>query len=285
MTTPDEEITGYGGLPKTGPNSASSTSTSTSGQSTAGSTIEHAAEDAKAKAREAAEQVKTQGKSQLEGYRETAADELEAVAQSAKAAAEAMEGQDRLGLSTYVSSMAQSMVKLSDDLRGKSVDQLFQDVNRLARDNPGLFIAGSVALGFGLTRFARASSRRTDHDDYPHQDSSASFSSSSGRYCSATGDRLPEQGELNERLNTGEPGTIGSISNAGVSSATSTSRATSTTTNTGVAGADLGAGLGTGRTGTGSSGVGSSTGTSSSGAGLGSTTNRDGKGTDGGLFP
>lgn len=280
MTTPDEEITGYGGLPKTGPNSASSSPTSTSTQSTAGSsTMGHAAEDAKAKAREAAEQVKTQGKSQLEGYRETAADELEAVAQSAKAAAQELEGHDRLGLSTYVSSMAQSMVKLSDDLRGKSVDQLFQDVNRLARDNPGLFIAGSVALGFGLTRFARASSRRAAHDGYSHQDSSASFPSSDSRYGSSTGERLPDQDELNERLSTGEPGTIGSISNAGVSSATSTSRTTSTTTTgTGVGGADLGAGLGTGRTG--NSGVGSSTGT-----GLGSSTNRDGKGTDGGLFP
>ena len=283
MTTPDEEITGYGGQPKTGPNSASSTSTSAASQSTTGSTTEHAAEDAKAKARQAADQVKTQGKSQLEGYRETAADELEAVAQSAKAAAQELEGQDRLGLSTYVSSMAQSMVKLSDDLRGKSVDQLFQDVNRLARDNPGLFIAGSVALGFGLTRFARASSKRASHDDYGHQDSSASFSSSGGRYDSSVGDRFPDQDELNERLNTGESGTIGSISNAGVSSATS-SRPTPTTTgaSTGVGGADLGAGLGTGSTGTGST-VGSTTGTGT-GTGLGSTSNRDGKGTDGGLF-
>lgn len=278
MTTPDEEITGYGGQPKTGPNSASSISSSTSSQSTAGSTMDHAAEDAKAKARQAADQVKTQGKSQLEGYRETAADELEAVAQSAKAAAQELEGQDRLGLSNYVSTMAQSMVKLSDDLRGKSVDQLFQDVNRLARDNPGLFIAGSVALGFGLTRFARASSKRASHGDYGHQDSSASsFSSSGSRYDASVGDRLPDQDELNKRLNTGESGTIGSISNAGVSSATS-SRPTPTT---GVGGADLGAGLGTGSTGTGSS-VGSTTGT---GAGLGSTSNRDGKATDGGLFP
>jgi len=283
MTTPDEEITGYGGQPKTGPNSASSTSTSTSSQSTTGSTMGHAAEDAKAKARHAADEVKTQGKSQLEGYRETAADELEAVAQSAKAAAQELEGQDRLGLSTYVSTMAQSMVKLSDDLRGKSVDQLFQDVNRLARDNPGLFIAGSVALGFGLTRFARASSKRTSHDDYGHQDSSTSFSSSGSQ-----GDRFPDQNELNERLNTGESGTIGSISNAGVSSATS-SRPTTSTSGTGAGvgsgatGASVGSGLGTSSTGT-STGTGSGLG-STSGAGLGSTTNRDGKGTDGGLFP
>ncbi|KJH83001.1 hypothetical protein [Stutzerimonas stutzeri] len=273
MTTPDEEITGYGGLSKTGPDTASATSNSTNGQSTSSASTGHVAEDAKAKARQAADQVKTQGKSQLEGYRETAADELEKVAQSAKAAAEELEGQDRLGLSNYVSSMAQSMVKLSDDLRGKSVDELFQDVNQLARNNPGLFIAGSVALGFGLTRFARASSKRAAQGDYGHRDSSTSFSSGS-QYGSSRDGYRSDQEELNDRLNTGEPGTIGSVSNAGVSSATSASRSTTSTTGTGVG---IGTGAGTGAS---SNGLGSTSGT-----GLGSTSSRDGKGTDGGLFP
>ncbi len=276
MTTPDEEITGYGGQPKTGPNSTSATSTSATDQSASSTGTGHVTEDAKAKAKQAADEVKTQGKSQLEGYRETAADELEKVAQSAKAAAQELEGQDRLGLSNYVSTMAQSMVRLSDDLRGKSVDELFQDVNRLARDNPGLFIAGSVALGFGLTRFARASGKRAAQGDYGHHDNSTSFSSSSSQYGSSRSEHLSEQDELNDRLSTGEPGTIGSISNAGVSSATSTSRST-TTTGTGV-----GTGLGTGP----GTGAGSSSGLgSTSGTGLGSTSSRDGKGTDGGLFP
>lgn len=305
MTTPDEEITGYGGQPKTGPNSSSATSTSANGQSASGSTTGHMTDDAKAKAKQAADEVKTQGMSQLEGYRETAADELEKVAQSAKAAAQELEGQDRLGLSSYVSTMAQSMVKLSDDLRGKSVDELFQDVNRLARDNPGLFIAGSVALGFGLTRFARASSKRAAQGDYGHHDSSTSFSSSSGLHGSSQSGRASGQDELNDSLNTGEPGSIGSISNAGVSSATSTSRTPGTGAGTGVGtglgssgtgvgnGTGSGSGLGsTSGAGLGSSGTGVGTGTgsgsglgSSSGTGLGSTSNRDGKGTDGGLFP
>ncbi|AHL74696.1 hypothetical protein CH92_06120 [Stutzerimonas stutzeri] len=282
MTTPDEEITGYGGLPKTGPDTASATSTSTTGQSTPSTSTGHMTEDAKAKARQAADEVKTQGKSQLEGYRETAADELEKVAQSAKAAAEELEGQDRLGLSNYVSTMAQSMVKLSEDLRGKSVDELFQDVNQLARNNPGLFIAGSVALGFGLTRFARASSKRATQGDYGHHDGSTSFSSSNSQYGSSRDGYRSDQDELNDRLNTGEPGSIGSVSNAGVSSATSTSRSTTSTTGTGTgAGAGIGTGAVTGTgTGTGSNGLGSTSGT-----GLGSTSSRDGKGTDGGLFP
>ena len=145
MTTPDEEITGYGGLGKTGPDMTTGTDT----KATSDSVAKEAAEEVRAKARQAAEEVKAQGKSQLDGYRETAADEIEKVAHSAEAAARELEGQDTLGLSGYVSDMAQGMVRLSDNLRGKSVDELFQDVNRLARDNPTLFIAGSIALGFG----------------------------------------------------------------------------------------------------------------------------------------
>lgn len=301
MTTPDEENTGYGGQPKTGPNSTtgfsgsnatnstspgkgssgSHTSNTTQRSGTGSSTAGHAAEDAKAKARQAADQVKTQGKSQLEGYRETAADEIEKVAHSAKAAAQELEGQDRLGLSHYVSDMAQGMVQFSDSLRGKSVDELFQDVNRLARNNPALFLTGSVALGFGLTRFARASSKRASQGDYGHQSRHA-VTGSSGHHGS-------DQHELNDRLGTGEPGTIGSVGNAGVSSATSTSRPTTgTSVGTGSA-TGVGTGLGAGSSGTGSStgantssrlGVGSNAGSST-----GSTARRDGKGTDGGLFP
>ncbi|WP_407296039.1 hypothetical protein [Stutzerimonas zhaodongensis] len=224
--------------------------------------------------------MKTQGRTQLEGYRETAADEIEKVAQSAKAAAQELEGQDRLGLSSYVSDMAQNMVQFSDSLRGKSVDELFQDVNRMARNNPALFITGSIALGFGLTRFVRASSRRASQSDYGHQRGSNAVTGSSGHQSS-------DQHELNDRLSTGEPGSIGSVSNAGVSSATGTRSAGGTSTGVGTgAGTGVGAGLGASSSGTGANtsnglGIGSSATTSSTG----STTSRDGKGTDGGLFP
>lgn len=100
MTTPDEEITGYGGQAGTGtPQKAASSgqsSSSSSGNGVApmsGSGVSQGAtsEDIKAKAAEAGEQLKNQGKAQLDSYRGTAADELEKVAQSAKAAAAELE--------------------------------------------------------------------------------------------------------------------------------------------------------------------------------------------------
>ena len=228
MTTPDEDITGYGGPAKTGSLQSTDSSPSQAPAQTAGPDAAQMSESAKASARQAAEQVKHQGKAQLENYRGSAADELEKVARSAKAAAAELEQQDRAGLSHYVSDMAQSMVEFADDLRGKSVDELVGEVNRLARNNPALFIAGSVALGFGLTRFARASSHRAQAGhrepthDYGHSDAARPHPTSPlGVPADVTAETLPSQAELDSRLSSGAPaGTVGSISNAGVPPAT-----------------------------------------------------------------
>jgi hypothetical protein len=108
-------------------------------------------------------EAKRQGRSRdpLETYTQTAADELEKIAEGARAAACELEEQDEPTLSSYVLDAADHLFKFADQLRGKSAEQLFHEADRLARDNPALFLAGSVAVGFGLTRFARASGRRS----------------------------------------------------------------------------------------------------------------------------
>jgi len=106
--------------------------------------------------------AKEHGSAQFEQYRDTAAEQIETLAQSAQSAAEQLQGSDTLGLSHYVTDIAQNMTSLASNLRGKSVDELLQQAGKLARDNPALFITGSVALGFGLSRFLRASSSAQD---------------------------------------------------------------------------------------------------------------------------
>jgi hypothetical protein len=113
-------------------------------------------------AKQAADQAKTEGKAQFADYRDSAADQVDKVAESANAAADAMRNEnDPAGLSNYVADIAGSLGKFADSLRGKSAEDLFHEANRLARENPALFIAGSVAVGFGLTRFMRASTSST----------------------------------------------------------------------------------------------------------------------------
>lgn len=89
-------------------------------------------------------------------YRDTAADQIDALARGAKSAMSELEANDTLGLSHYLADMADSMGGLASKLRNKSAEQLLQDGSRLARENPGLFLAGSIAVGFGLSRFLKA---------------------------------------------------------------------------------------------------------------------------------
>src|SRR5690606_32496044 len=122
-------------------------------------------------AQAALDDVREQGGEQFEAYRDSAAEQLEALAEGARAAGEQLGDQDVLGVSHYISDMAQSMGSLAEGLRGKSADQLLQQAGQLARDNPALFLAGSVAVGFGLSRLLRASAsqaRDPQDNDAPH---------------------------------------------------------------------------------------------------------------------
>lgn len=104
-----------------------------------------------------AEQARTQGQEHVQQYREMAADKVDALADSVKAAASQLPDDDVAHLSQHVADMAGGLRRLSDGLREKSADEILKDVRRVARENPTLFIAGSIALGFGITRFAKAS--------------------------------------------------------------------------------------------------------------------------------
>lgn len=117
------------------------------------------------KAREVGEQAKVQARSALDQQARSAADKLDNIADSVKAAAERLQEDDDTGLSQYVSGMAGSLGELADGLRNKNVDELVRDVRQMAQRNPALFITGSIAVGFGLARFARASSQRSHASD------------------------------------------------------------------------------------------------------------------------
>lgn len=100
--------------------------------------------------------AREQADAQFGQYRDSAADQIEALAQGAKRFASELEEKDTLGMSDYLTDMAESMTGLAGNLRGKSAEQLLHDGADLARSNPALFIAGSIALGFGLSRFLKA---------------------------------------------------------------------------------------------------------------------------------
>lgn len=105
------------------------------------------------------DETKTQGAEQYSHYRDAAAEQLDSLKQGAQSAARALEDKDSLGLSQYLAQAAECLGSFAEQMRHQSAEDLLHKGSRLARDNPGLFLAGSVAIGFGLSRFLGASAR------------------------------------------------------------------------------------------------------------------------------
>ena len=87
--------------------------------------------------------------------------------------------------------MAQSLTGFSRDLREKSGDEMLQDIKRIAHRNPALFLGGSVAIGFGLSRFARATRSRERHMPVPMDQARADLTPTS-----AKSPKSPDYGDL-----------------------------------------------------------------------------------------
>ncbi|MCU1758536.1 hypothetical protein NTD84_02220 [Pseudomonas sp. 14P_8.1_Bac3] len=134
------------------------TSNNTSAGQPGSARPEHDFQHVKEDVTEALSGARQQADAQFGQYRDTAADQIEALAKGAKSVVSELESKDTLGMSDYLADMADSMSGLAGNLRGKSAEQLLHDGADLARNNPALFIAGSIALGFGLSRFLKAGS-------------------------------------------------------------------------------------------------------------------------------
>jgi hypothetical protein len=64
--------------------------------------------------------------------------------------------------------LADGVSDISDDLRGKSPNELWSDVRRIAEQNPGVFAVGAGLAGFALVRFLIASETQTSSDQQSH---------------------------------------------------------------------------------------------------------------------
>lgn len=126
--------------------------------------------------------ARQQADAQFGQYRDTAADQIDALAQGAKSFVSELEDKDTLGMSDYLTDMAESMTGLAGNLRGKSAEQLLHDAADLARNNPALFIAGSVAIGFGLSRFLKAGTSAATTVIADHDPASGSSTPPTGGY-------------------------------------------------------------------------------------------------------
>ena len=121
-------------------------------------------ETLKSKATELTQEAKERGRNQIDTTKKAAADQAQKVAGVIERASAELGRNDQQTLARYTAEFASSIKTLADNLNNRSIDELGTDAIKLARENPTKFLFGSVALGFALSRFVKASADREDKE-------------------------------------------------------------------------------------------------------------------------
>lgn len=134
---------------------------SMSGNSGNGTTKQKIDEDIQ----DAKHELGSKAREEAESGQHRVADEADALSDAIDAAASNLDDNDREGLAHYARELSSNLSDAAGQLEGRSVDELANDAKRLARKNPAMFMLGSIAVGFGLSRFFAASTDRNHQHD------------------------------------------------------------------------------------------------------------------------
>jgi hypothetical protein len=123
-------------------------------------------------AKDATREAKARAEEKVEAGQHRIAEEADTLSDAIDAAAASFDEHDRQGLARYTREMSSRLSEAAHHLEGRSIDQLADDAKRLARENPALFMLGSIAVGFGLSRFFKASEKHQHRhqSDYEQND-------------------------------------------------------------------------------------------------------------------
>lgn len=113
----------------------------------------------------AKQEVGEEARKKAEAGQQHAAEEANTLSEAIDAAAANLDDNDRHGLASYAREMSGLLTKAASQIEDRSIEELAHDAKRLARNNPSMFMLGSVAVGFGLSRFFKASAEHQHHDD------------------------------------------------------------------------------------------------------------------------
>ncbi len=146
------------------------------------------AEKAKATAREAgerisqeasagAEKLKQRGSEILEQQKSRVGSEVRTYSEALRRAAEKLEAKSDTNLAEYASSAADQIDRLGQRIEERSVGELVDDVEEIARRRPEVFFGGMFVAGLASARFLKASRRRREAQRPPGQPAPAAYRS------------------------------------------------------------------------------------------------------------
>ncbi len=100
--------------------------------------------------------VRHQAERIVDRQKSTIADQIGGVAAALHSAANELSSREQPRMADCVMDVAAAIDGISAAVRDRHVGDLAHDVEDLARRNPGVFLAGSVLVGFAAARFLRA---------------------------------------------------------------------------------------------------------------------------------
>ena len=112
--------------------------------------------------REHAERRFEQGKGQIEG-------QVDAVSGALGDAAERLRAENN-PLASYADELSGQLSQLSRGIENSTLDDVAVKTRQVARDNPGLFVLGSMVAGLAAARFFKASAEREHRERYGSDD-------------------------------------------------------------------------------------------------------------------
>jgi len=130
-------------------------------------TGESVAEEAKAVADEAATRGREHAEQRFEQGKGALEDQVSTIRSAVDGAAKRLDDENS-PLASYAGELSDQIARFSSGIENSSLDDVAIATRRVARENPGLFVLGSVVAGIAAGRFFKASSSRDherDHDD------------------------------------------------------------------------------------------------------------------------
>lgn len=153
------------------------------------------AEQVKETTGQVADLAREQVSTRLSGQKDRAAEGLTSVADALRQTGQQLRGQDQQMVTDYIDSAAQQVERISNYLRQNDLGRLVDDIEGLARRQPGLFLGGAFALGLLGARFLKSSRPYTPPTGSYSGGARASWQPSYGTsYPPQTGGRLVDYG-------------------------------------------------------------------------------------------
>jgi hypothetical protein len=140
-------------------------------------------DQAKEKTGQVVGQVQETAKSQISSQKDRAAEGLNSMAQALRQTGQQLRDQDNAPVAQFTEKAAEQVEKISSFLGERDVTDIVTEVERFARRQPALFLAGGLAVGLIGARFLRSSGQRAEQMQRPY----SSTGTGSGAYYSGDG--------------------------------------------------------------------------------------------------